>query len=410
LSRFAFLLRLPVIVGLAHFYVALRLATALEDATGRWAVATGILLLYLLIMTGFKTRRAAGRPAGDLAAWAGFLALGYFAWLFVLTLCRDMLLGIVAAGKAAGVLPPQIHTGIFMPVNPQAGSLSGQLHAAASLLYADLAACSALLVILLALLAVLLGLYNSRRVARVVRVDIPLPGLPQALEGLTIAQLTDIHVGPTIKRGYVRGIVSRTNALRPDIIAITGDLIDGSVERLREDVAPLGQLQARHGVYAVTGNHEYYSGADAWVAEFRRIGLDVLMNEHRLVERDGATLVLAGVTDFGAGAFDQRQASDPEAALRGSPRNAGARILLAHQPRSAPAAAQAGFDLQLSGHTHGGQFWPWRYFVPLQQPFVSGLHYQDSMAVYVSQGTGYWGPPMRIGAKSEITLIRLTQA
>jgi predicted MPP superfamily phosphohydrolase len=234
--------------------------------------------------------------------------------------------------------------------------------------------------------------------------------LPDALEGCTIAQLSDIHVGPTIKRGYVRRIVNRTNAQRPDIIAITGDLIDGSVERLRDDVAPLAGLQARHGVFAVTGNHEYYSGADAWVAEFRRIGLDVLMNEHRILAHNGAALVLAGVTDFGAAAFDRRQASDPETALRGSPADVGARILLAHQPRSAPAAARAGFDLQLSGHTHGGQFWPWRYFVPLQQPFVSGLHDQDGMAVYVSQGTGYWGPPMRIGAKSEITLIRLVRA
>jgi len=405
LSRFAFLLRLPVIVGLAHFYVALRLAPALEDRAGQWALAAGIVLLYLLIMMGFKTRRAAGRPAGDMAAWAGFLALGYFAWLFVLTLCRDLLLGSVAVGRLTGLPPPRPPAEWPLPAD-----MPDQLRAAASLLYANLPAYSAYTVLLLALLAVLLGLYNSRRVARIVRVDVPLPGLPDALEGCTIAQLSDIHVGPTIKRGYVRRIVNRTNALRPDIIAITGDLIDGSVERLRDDVAPLAGLQARHGVFAVTGNHEYYSGADAWVAEFRRIGLDVLMNEHRILAHDGATLVLAGVTDFGAAAFDRRQASDPETALRGSPEDVGARILLAHQPRSAPAAARAGFDLQLSGHTHGGQFWPWRYFVPLQQPFVSGLHDQDGMAVYVSQGTGYWGPPMRIGAKSEITLIRLVRA
>jgi len=131
------------------------------------------------------------------------------------------------------------------------------------------------------------------------------------------------------------------------------------------------------------------------------------MNQHRVLESGGATLVVAGVTDFGAANFDSAQASDPVAALRGAPARASARILLAHQPRSAAAAAAAGFDLQLSGHTHGGQFWPWKYFVPLQQPFVSGLHRQGGMHVYVSRGTGYWGPPMRIGARSEITRIRL---
>jgi len=136
----------------------------------------------------------------------------------------------------------------------------------------------------------------------------------------------------------------------------------------------------------------------------------VLLNQHQVIEHGGCKLVLAGVTDFSAERFDAAQASDPAAALRGAPADAALRILMAHQPRSAPAAAAAGFDLQLSGHTHGGQFWPWQYFVTLQQPYVHGLHRLGRLAVYVSRGTGYWGPPMRIGAKSEITLIRLVRA
>jgi len=202
-------------------------------------------------------------------------------------------------------------------------------------------------------------------------------------------------------------------------VAITGDLVDGSVPELREHVAPLADLRARHGSFVVTGNHEYYAGAQAWVEELRRLGLKVLMNEHVLLPGaasprvDGAgasALLLAGVTDFHAGHFDAAQASDPARAVAGAPPAVATRVLLAHQPRSAPAAAAAGFQLQLSGHTHGGQFWPWNLFVPLQQPWVAGLHRLQGMWVYVSRGTGYWGPPKRLGAPSEITLVRLLRA
>ncbi len=189
-------------------------------------------------------------------------------------------------------------------------------------------------------------------------------------------------------------------------MAITGDLVDGSVGQLADDVAPLAGLRSKEGAFFVTGNHEYYSGADAWVRELRRLGLRVLINEHVVVRRGDAQLVVAGVTDFGAVHFDRARASDPAAALAGSP--AGAmRLLLAHQPRSAAAAEAAGFDLQLSGHTHGGQFLPWNFFVRLQQPFTAGLHRWRRMWVYTSRGTGYWGPPKRFGAPSEITLLRL---
>jgi predicted MPP superfamily phosphohydrolase len=172
-------------------------------------------------------------------------------------------------------------------------------------------------------------------------------------------------------------------------------------------VAPLGRLLSRHGTYFVTGNHEYYSGVLPWMAELERLGIKVLHNEHVVIERAGAKLVLAGVPDYSAGRFDRSHRSDPLAALAGAPVPVGARVLLAHQPRSAPAAEQAGFDLQLSGHTHGGQFLPWNFFVRFQQPFTAGLHRLGRMWVYVSRGTGYWGPPKRFGAPSEITQIKL---
>jgi len=235
---------------------------------------------------------------------------------------------------------------------------------------------------------------------------VPIAALPDELEGFTIAQITDIHVGPTIKAPYLQAIVDAVNACQADMVAITGDLVDGSVTRLAPHVAPLTGLRSRHGSYFVMGNHDYYSGGQKWVVALRQLGLRVLLNEHVVLAHEGTELVVAGVTDYSAHRFEPGHRSDPHAAVRGAP--AGRiKVLLAHQPRSALTAVRAGFDLQISGHTHGGQFWPWRWAVPLQQPYVAGLHRLEDMWVYISRGTGYWGPPKRFGAPSEITLLRL---
>ena len=205
-------------------------------------------------------------------------------------------------------------------------------------------------------------------------------------------------------------MLDAVNALEADMIAITGDLVDGSVARLAPHTEPLGRLSSRFGTFFVTGNHEYYSGAHAWIAEMRRLGLSVLINEHVVLEHFGESVVVAGVTDFSAHHFDPSHRSDPAAALAGAPKKAAVKVLLAHQPRSAFAAAKAGFHLQLSGHTHGGQFFPWNFVVKLLEPFAAGLHRLDDLWIYVSRGTGYWGPPKRFGAPSEITQLRLVPA
>jgi len=267
---------------------------------------------------------------------------------------------------------------------------------------------SARAVPVLALLSTLVGFFNARRRARVVTIDVPIAGLPAELVGFTIAQISDLHVGATIKRRYIDAIVDAVNALSPDLIAVTGDVVDGSVRDLNSHTAPLGRLSARHGTFLVTGNHEYYSGAAEWIIEFRRLGLRVLLNEHVVIDHGSAQLVVAGITDYTAPNFDPSHHSDPLRALAGAPLDIVFKLLLAHQPRSAHAAAQAGFTLQLSGHTHGGQFFPWNFFVRLQQPFTAGLAKLEGLWVYTSRGTGYWGPPKRLGAPSEITRLRLS--
>jgi hypothetical protein len=217
-------------------------------------------------------------------------------------------------------------------------------------------------------------------------------------------------VSNTLRRGHVERVVRRINALAPDLVAITGDLVDGRVADLASEVAPLAGLASRHGSWFVTGNHEYYSGVNAWITELRRLGMHVLLNEHAVIRHGAAALLLAGVTDTQAAAFDPSQLSDPRAALRGAPAQVRPRILLAHRPRSALAAAEAGFDLQLSGHTHGGQFWPWNLLVRYREPLALGLDRWQGLWVYTSRGTGYWGPPQRLGVPAEITRLRLTRA
>lgn len=363
---------LPIIGGL-HAYIGWRLLPALHLDIGALVLAiAGLVISTCLVPLGLLARFVVVRQAlVDQLSWLGGLAMGLFSSVLVLTVLRDVIL-----------------------------------------LLADtpwLSETTAIAVLLLASLFTLVGYVNARRVARVVRVDIPLAKLPKDLEGFSIVQLSDIHVGPTIKRQYVQAIVDRVNQLDADLVAITGDLVDGSVEHLHPHTAPLGGLRSRYGSYVVTGNHEYYSGAASWMREFERIGLRGLDNRHVVINHHGERFVLAGVSDFSAAAFDAAQASDPDAALAGSPPDQ-LRILLAHQPRSASAAEAAGFDLQLSGHTHGGQFWPWNHFVPLQQPFTAGLRQLGRLTVYTSRGTGYWGPPKRFGAPSEITLLRLVPA
>jgi len=249
------------------------------------------------------------------------------------------------------------------------------------------------------------ALWQGLRSVAVKRVTVPIRRLAPELTGFRIAQLTDLHIGPTIDGDWLQKVVAQVNALAPDVVAITGDLVDGPVGRLAEHVAPLGQLKAAHGVYFVTGNHEYYSGADSWIAELERLGVRVLRNERVTVRRDGAAIDIAGIDDYHSAVFPGHGPDLPRA-LDGRESQRPV-VLLAHQPIAVDEASTLGVDLQLSGHTHGGQLWPWGYFVRLQQRYIAGLHRVGETMLYVSCGTGYWGPPMRLAAPAEITELTL---
>lgn len=271
----------------------------------------------------------------------------------------------------------------------------------------DLERRSFLIVGFLTLVTSIIGYFQAYSGPKIFEIDIPLTNLPKELDGFRIVQISDLHVGPLIGKEYVQNVVKLANGLDPDLVALTGDFVDGSVEQLRSEIAPLAELKARYGKFFVTGNHEYYWGAHAWCKEHEAMGARVLLNEHVRIQAKGQEFVLAGVTDYKAGQIIPEHESDPAKSLVNAPKD-GLKILLAHQPGSFEAAAQAGFHLQLSGHTHGGQFFPWSLVVALAHRYFKGLNrHNNQMWVYVNRGTGYWGPPLRFGVPAEITLIRL---
>lgn len=253
------------------------------------------------------------------------------------------------------------------------------------------------------------GVYQALKTPDVKDVPIELSRLPKQMDGFTIVQITDIHIGNTIGRDWVQDMVDKVNAAKGDLIAITGDLVDGSVPKLRDAAAPLAQLQAEHGVYFVTGNHEYYSGADAWIEHIRSLGIRVLRNERVHIGNGEYGFDLAGIDDRSAGRW---KGHGPDLAAAVAGRDASKElVLLAHQPRQVRDAVEHGVGLQLSGHTHGGQIWPWHYLAMAQQGGLLAGHSRHgeggATQLYISRGTGYWGPPVRVGAPAEITRVVL---
>jgi len=382
------LIALAVLAGLAfvvgaHAYLVRRLVVdpALPEplATGLTA-AIGLLAATLFLQP--LAERLAPARVEHVLVWPAAIWMGVAFLLLVALGATDLLLGLLgAAGDPDPVTAARVRAAVV-----------------------------AATVAPVALLALRQGLARPS----VRKLTIPLARWPAALDGFRIVQISDIHFGPILGADFAAWLRDRIDALSPDLIAITGDLVDGTVSKVGGVIEPLRELRAPYGRWFVTGNHDHYSGARSWTARIAELGITVLRNEHVVLqapgeaqgEADGARFVLAGVDDHRSRQMPGEGGEDLEAALSGVD-PALPVILLAHDPTTFRRASERGVDLQLSGHTHGGQIWPFRYLVRLAMPWVAGLYRRGPAVLYVSRGTGFWGPPMRLGAPAEITEIEL---
>jgi predicted MPP superfamily phosphohydrolase len=361
--------------GLLWLFVVVRFLLPLRLAPGPTAVAA--LLLLLASQHHFLIRRLRGAAfAAEMPRPLGMLLNALFGTLLLLAVFQAALDLLTLAGFLLGgsLLAPPL-------------GLRYLLGGAAVLLG-------------------MAGVWQATRVPGVKQVEIALPGLDPAFDGYRLLQLTDLHLSRMFPRSWAEGVVARANAQQADLIVLTGDLVDGSLAVREQDVAPLAGLRARDGVFLAPGNHEYYFGYEGWLGRYQQLGLQPLPNRHVLLQRGAGTLVLAGVTDSAANRF-QLPPPDLGQALAGAPEVPV--VLLAHQPKVAEQAAQAGVSLQLSGHTHGGMVLGLHRLVArFNRGFVSGLYRVGGMQLYVSNGTALWnGFALRLGVPPEMTVITL---
>lgn len=322
----------------------------------------------------------------DYFSWAGYISLGFFVLTFLAVMTKDLIFFIL------GFVPKVSSLYSSETISSERREFIQKLLSIG--------------IITATGTSTLKGLYNARKGPTIMKESVPINNLHKDISNLRIAQISDLHVGPTIKKGYVENVVNEVNKLNPDIIAITGDMVDGSVNYLAKHVEPLKDLHANIGKFFVTGNHEYYSGVDQWLDKTDQLGFTNLVDSHEVISKGNGKISLGGVTDYRSKTIKPSHKSDAKIAFHDAPKNIP-KILLAHQPWSIYNAHEAGTDLQLSGHTHGGQFWPFVYPVRWANPYTAGLHDHNGTWVYVNRGTGYWGPPLRLGVESEITMVTL---
>ena len=386
---------LTLIYGFSGYRIISPLPFGAKWKTGLWAMLVFCFLALFITITA--RYRFPGHWITPWLSWVAYTCFGYMTIIFPWILLKDCCLAVYLL----------IHT-MVIKFFPQKGDTfsrhSGMDPSRRSFLTnAGNAA-------LVGTTAVLTGYGIARAIngPDLVKVDVPIPGLPKPFHGFTILQISDLHISMTIKKPYVQNVVDRACLEPADLIVFTGDLADGHETDLGQEALPLADLNAKFGKFFVTGNHDYYSGVGQWLARIKGLGFTPLINQHRILKKDGACIVLAGITDYRAGQIIPGHASDPGKALKTAPEDLP-RIMLAHQPKSIFQTEPHHVDLMICGHTHGGQYIPWNFMVPVDQPYVHGLNRHNNTQVYVNRGTGYWGPPMRIGAPPEITLLRLVQ-
>ncbi|HWM06895.1 MAG TPA: metallophosphoesterase [Actinophytocola sp.] len=390
-----------VLFALIHWYVWKRLVKDTTRPGGlRRAGGIALILLALLVFATLTLSRTLSPAATDWFSWPGYVWFAMVLYLFlvlaVLELPRLALRGWVrrrpleaSAATDAAPAPPT-------PAEPAPGiNESRRLFLARG---AGLVAGAA------SVSLVGVGMVNALGPPDLLRVPVSLRRLDPGLAGFRIAVVSDIHVSSLLGRRHVERIVRMINESSPDLVAIVGDLADGTVEDLRSAVEPLRDLAPREGSFFVTGNHEYFVEPDEWIRELDRLGVHTLRNERTEITRGSASFDLAGVTDVMGRSRDD--GPDFDAALDGRSADRPV-VLMSHQPVQVTDAAARGVDLQLSGHTHGGQLYPFHHIVEIAQPALAGLSKVDDTWLYVTRGAGFWGPPVRVGAPPDITIIEL---
>ncbi len=416
------------VVGLIHYYLWRRLVRNTTRTRRGRRIGTWVMIgLSALVVATFVSSRVLPQSAVVLLSWPGYLWLAVMFYLLLVLAALE-----IPALVTRIVLRRRARAAVAAPMPALVGAPSAEADPAAPRPLPDttdssppsvdtagdpddppgeqsrrvfLSRAVAITAGVVSVGVVGSGIGTAMGPPRLKRIEIPLAKLPRTADGLRIALVSDLHLGPLRGISHTRRVVDMVNGLDVDVVAIVGDLVDGSVAELGPAAAPLRELRSRSGAFFVTGNHEYYSGYEDWIAEVERLGMRPLRNERAQLP---GGLDIAGVNDPTGGSFGDGPDFDRAMADRDPAR---AVVLLAHQPVQAHDAARHGVDLQLSGHTHGGQLWPFHYIVKVaQQPVVSGLGQVDGMPVYVTNGAGFWGPPVRVGAPPDITLVQLRSA
>jgi predicted MPP superfamily phosphohydrolase len=375
----------------AHYYMGARLVSASVLPTAWTRVGWGILVLLMFMAPAtFRIHGAEGwNPWCVFGEWVGYTLMAVSSIAFGLTVLRDA--GWLLALAVDWLV--SLKAGNFMPAP---GALRQTVFAWSSLGVVAATFCM-----------VAAGTWVTRRGPLVEEYDVRIKDLPAGLEGFRIVQFTDLHMARTTSAAFARQVTESVNAGRPDVVVFTGDFGEGKVATQRERIAALAEIRAPHGKFFVTGNHEYYSDFPRWIDAARKLGFTVLMNESRVMDTGRGRVLIAGVTDHRAGEINEGHATNVSLAARGIEAVPAPRILLAHQPRATEGAAEAGFDLMVCGHTHGGQYFPYTYVVKLFFCRSRGLGKVGNMNLFVSRGTGYWGPPVRFGSSPEISFLVL---
>jgi len=402
-----FILFVTIILTSAYYYLKKRFVNKF-DFSPRIKKVIDFLIIFIFAsaILSLPVRLYAG-AAFDFFVWFSYVNLGLISFIFTFTVLRDIIMGIHRLFIRLRTLTyKKMHKADVLTVeNKNKSEISKDninrkifFHRAMNFSILGLSGAG-----------FATGYSGSKIRYKINNVDVFIENLHESYENIKICHVSDLHIGPMLKKDFTENLVSAINKQNADIVAITGDLVDGSVSELKEHTRPLSKIKSKYGNFFCTGNHEYYSGVNEWVDEIRNLGFNVLLNENNVLINGTQRLIIAGVTDINAERHDKEHKTDPEKAASGVKKN-DISILLAHQPRSIFKASEHNFTLQLTGHTHGGQFFPWTFVAGLVHPYLKGLHKHKNTHIFVTQGAGYWGPPVRLGSEFEVAVLKLRRA